>query len=120
MGGPQRMAERAGPARARQFVMTGGLYDAATMESWGVVTRVYPDAEFEERSRALARKLAEGPTKAHAATKAIIRAQKEGGARAADEIVPALAGALFATEDLKNAVQSFLTEGPGKATYEGR
>ena len=24
------------------------------------------------------------------------------------------------TEDLKNAVQSFLTEGPGKATYEGR
>jgi enoyl-CoA hydratase len=120
MGGPQRMAERAGPARARHFVMTGGLFDAATMESWGVVTRVYPDADFEDRSRAFALKLANGPTKAHAATKAIIRAQKEGGARAADEIVPALAGGLFATEDLKNAVRSFLTEGPGKATYEGR
>jgi enoyl-CoA hydratase len=120
MGGPQRMAERAGPARARHFVMTGGLFDAATLESWGVVTRVYGDDEFEEKSRAFARMLAEGPTKAHAATKAIIRAQKEGGARAADEIVPAEAGALFATEDLKNAVQSFLTEGPGKATYQGR
>ena len=120
MGGPQRMAERAGPARARHFVMTGGLFDAATMEQWGVVTRVYPDAEFEERSRAFARKLAEGPTKAHAATKAIIRAQKEGGARAADAIVPAEGGALFATEDLKNAVRSFLAEGPGKATYKGR
>lgn len=120
MGGPQRMAERAGPARARHFVMTGGLFDAATMESWGVVTRVYPDAEFEERSRAFAKKLAEGPTKAHAATKSIIRAQKEGGARAADEIVPAEAGALFATEDLQNAVRSFLAEGPGKATYQGR
>jgi hypothetical protein len=34
--------------------------------------------------------------------------------------VPALAGGLFATEDLQNAVQSFLTEGPGKATYTGR
>lgn len=121
MGGPQRMAERAGPARARHFVMTGGLFDAATLESWGVVTRVYPDAEFEEKSRAFARKLAEGPTKAHAATKAIISAQKEGGARAADAIVPSIAGSLFATEDLKNAVHSFLTEGPGKYTgYEGR
>ena len=120
MGGPQRMAERAGPARARHFVMTGGLFDAATMESWGVVTRVYPDDEFEERSRTFAMRLAEGPTKAHAATKNIIRAQKEGGARAADEIVPAEAGALFATEDLQNAVRSFLEDGPGKATYQGR
>lgn len=120
MGGPQRMAERAGPARARHFVMTGGLFDAVTMESWGVVTRVYPDAEFEERSRALARTLAEGPTKAHAATKALVRAATEDGARAADALVPEVSGPLFATEDLQNAVRSFLTEGPGKATYEGR
>ena len=28
--------------------------------------------------------------------------------------------ALFGTEDLKNAVASFLKDGPGKATYEGR
>jgi len=120
MGGPQRIAERAGAARARHFVMTGELFDAATMEDWGVVTTVYPDAEFAERSRAFARALADGPTKAHAATKSIIRAQKEGGARAADAIVPAEAGALFATEDLQNAVRSFLAEGPGKATYRGR
>jgi enoyl-CoA hydratase len=120
MGGPQRMAERAGAARAKHFVMTGGLFDAATMEQWGVVTRLYADDEFEEKSRAFARKLAEGPTKAHAATKAIVRAQKEGGARSADAITPAESGVLFASEDLKNAVQSFLTDGPGKATYTGR
>lgn len=121
MGGPQRLAERAGPARARHLVMTGGLFDAATLESWGVVTGVYPDAEFEERSRAFARALAEGPTRAHAATKRIVAAQKEGGARAADVIVPSLAGALFATRDLDSAVRSFLTEGPGRfAAYEGR
>src|ERR687885_1603946 len=35
MGGTQRMAERAGPARAREFVMTGALYPAATLEGWG-------------------------------------------------------------------------------------
>jgi enoyl-CoA hydratase/carnithine racemase len=120
MGGPQRMAGRAGPARVREFVMTGDLYPASTLRDWGVINMVWPDAEFEERSRELARRLANGPTVAHAATKRIIQAQKEGGARAADAIVPELSGALFATEDLKNAVDSFLTEGPGKATYVGR
>ena len=39
---------------------------------------------------------------------------------AADAVVPELSGALFATEDLRGAVASFLTEGPGKATYAGR
>ena len=107
MGGTQRLAERAGPARAREFVMTGALYDAATLDG------------FAEAARAFAMGLAAGPTKAHAATKAIVRAQVAGGARAADAIVPEVAGALFATDDLKGAVRSFLTDGPGKATYEG-
>ncbi len=120
MGGTQRLAERAGPARAREFVMTGELYPAATLEAWGVVNRVLPDDGFADAARAFARKLADGPTKAHAATKAIVRAQIDGGARAADAIVPEVAGGLFGTEDLKNAVQSFLTDGPGKARYEGR
>ncbi len=120
MGGTQRLAERAGPARAREFVMTGELYDAATLASWGVVNRVLPDEGFADAAHAFAMKLASGPTKAHAATKAIVRAQIDGGARAADAVVPEVAGGLFGTEDLKNAVQSFLTVGPGKATYEGR
>jgi enoyl-CoA hydratase len=120
MGGTQRLAERAGPARARELVMTGELYDAATLERWNVVNRVLPDEGFDEAARAFARRLAEGPTLAHAATKALVRAQVEGGARAADARVPEIAGALFATDDLKGAVRSFLEHGPGKATYEGR
>ena len=39
-GGTQRVAERAGPARARELVMTGGLYDAAVLHDWGVINRV--------------------------------------------------------------------------------
>lgn len=120
MGGTQRLAERAGPARAREFVMTGDLYDAATLHAWGVVNQVFPDDGFDAAARAYAGRLADGPTKAHAATKAIVRAQIEGGARAADAIVPEVAGGLFGTDDLKNAVRSFLEQGPGKATYEGR
>jgi len=120
MGGPQRLAERAGPARAKELIYTGELFDAATLERWNVVNRVYANDTFEAEARAFATKIANGPTKAHAATKAIVRAQKEGGARAADAIVGEVSGALFDTEDLKNAVHSFLTDGPGKATYEGR
>jgi enoyl-CoA hydratase len=121
MGGTQRLAERAGPARARELVMTGELYGAATLERWNVVNRVLPDEGFDAAARAFARKLAEGPTRAHAATKGIVRASLDrGGARGADERVPQLAGDLFATEDLKRAVRSFLERGPGHATYEGR
>ena len=77
--------------------------------------------DFDEAARAFARGLAEGPTRAHAATKAIVRAGLEGGgARGADERGPELAGDLFATEDLQNAVRSFLERGPGHAEYEGR
>jgi enoyl-CoA hydratase len=120
MGGTQRLAERAGPARARELVMTGELFDAPTLERWNVVNRVLPDEGFAEAALAFARGLAEGPTRAHAATKGIVRAQAEGGARAADERVPELAGGLFATEDLQGAVRSFLENGPGHATYSGR
>jgi enoyl-CoA hydratase len=100
--------------------MTGELYDAATLERWNVVNRVFPDADFDTEAHAFAHKLAEGPTRAHAATKAIVRAALDlGGAHGADQQVPRLAGDLFATDDLKNAVGSFLEHGPGHAAYEG-
>jgi hypothetical protein len=63
---------------------------------------------------------ATGPTRAHAATKAIIREQVEVGTGGADEITPEVSGRLFGTEDLRNAVASFLADGPGKATCTGR
>ena len=119
-GGVQRMAERAGPARAREFVMTGGLYDAEKMLEWGVVNRVVGADELLEKGMKFAHQLAAGPTVAHAATKRLVRAYLDGGIAAADATVPEIAGPLFETEDLKNAVRSFLDEGPGKATFEGK
>lgn len=120
MGGPQRLAERAGSGRARQLVMTGGLFDAATLERWNVVNEVKPDEELDEYARKLTRRLANGPTLAHAMTKRIVRAWRDEGMAGADRVTRRDAAALFETEDLKNAVDSFLENGPGKATYEGR
>jgi enoyl-CoA hydratase/carnithine racemase len=119
-GGTQRMAERAGPGRAREFVMTGGIYDAATLERWNVVNRVVPDDELLEKGMRFAHRLAAGPTLAHSATKRVVRGYLEGGVEEADRVTADAAGGLFQTKDLQRAVRSFLEEGPGKATFEGR
>jgi enoyl-CoA hydratase/carnithine racemase len=120
MGGPQRLAERAGPARARELIYTGERYPAAVLERWNVVNRVLPDEGFAEAAREYAHRVATGPTVAHAATKRLVATAVRDGARAADTLVPEVSGALFGTSDLRGAVTSFLTEGPGRATYSGR
>jgi enoyl-CoA hydratase len=83
-----------------------------------VVNAVHDDVDAA--ARALVDRLADGPTKAHAATKEIIAAWRSGGVRHADAVTPEASGALFDTDDLRCAVVSFLDVGPGKATYEGR
>jgi enoyl-CoA hydratase len=121
MGGTQRFAERAGSGRARQFVISGEVFSAEQLERWGVVNTIFPEEEFEQRSRALAEELAAGPTKAHAMTKHILRRFREGGLPAADEATRTEAADLFATEDLQNAVKTFLEHGgPGHAKFQGR
>ncbi|WP_280328936.1 enoyl-CoA hydratase/isomerase family protein [Nocardia wallacei] len=118
MGGPQRLAERAGSGRARELVMTGDLYGAGELAEWGVVNAVHEDVDTA--ARALAARLADGPTRAHAATKRIVAAWRSGGVAHADSVTPEVSGDLFATADLRGAVRSFLEVGPGKATYTGQ
>jgi enoyl-CoA hydratase/carnithine racemase len=120
MGGTQRLAERAGTGRARELVMTGVPFDAATLERWNVVNRVLPDEGFDQAARAFCAELAAGPTLAHAATKRVIRDFNEGGIELANDRVSGIAAELFESEDLRGAVRSFLAEGPGKATFSGR
>lgn len=120
MGGTQRLARTAGPARARELVMTGDLYDATTLAEWGVVNRVIRDDDFAQAAEDFARRLAEGPTLSHAVTKQVIRAYEEGGVPAADRIAPTAVGSLYETADFQGGVRSLLENGPGKAKFEGR
>ena len=118
-GGTQRMAERAGPARAAEFVMTGGLFDAATLERWNVVNRVLPDDEVLEKGMRFAQRLADGPTVAHKATKRIIRAYREGGVDGADAITKDQFADLFESEDLQERSQELPGRRPGKCLVRG-
>ena len=119
MGGTQRLAERAGHGRARELVMTGDLYDAETLAAWNVVNFVHDDDALPDAAEALARRLAEGPTRAHEVTKQIVSAYLEGGTALADRVMPAAVGSLYDTQDLKGAVETFLEKGPGNATFAG-
>ena len=85
-----------------------------------MVNRVLGADDLLEKARRFAGRLAAGPTLAHAATKRIVRAQADHGTRGADERTAELTSHLFETEDCRNAVQSFLQDGPGKAQFTGR
>ena len=77
-GGNQRLVERAGPARANEVIMTGGLFSAETFERWNVINRVLPADQLLEKATRFAKRLAEGPTLAHAATKQIVARHASG------------------------------------------
>ncbi|MGW2489098.1 enoyl-CoA hydratase/isomerase family protein [Streptomyces sp. NPDC001606] len=121
MGGTQRLAERAGPGRARELVMTGDLYRGSVLADWGVVNALFPPESFDADARNYALRLATGPTRAHRATKEVVRRLLDGGVAAADAALPALAAAVADTDDHRRAVAAFLTDGPEHTTaYEGR
>ena len=99
--------------------MSGERYPAATMERWNVVNRVLPDEGFDAAVRAVAADLATGPTLAHVATKQVIRDYLEGGVELANDRVGRVAGDLFATQDLQDAVRHVPARGAGEGDLPG-
>lgn len=119
-GGTQRLVARTGAGRAAEAVLTARPYPAQTMFEWGVVNRVLPATELQEKTRAFARRLSEGPTLAHGATKEIIRLTVDDGVEAADAALPQAGSKVMASQDLQRGVRTLMEKGPGHATFEGR
>ena len=125
LGGIYRVAERAGRARAAEWALTSERVPAATMERFGVVNRVVPDAQLLDEARAFALKVAKGPTRAHAAHKALLRAWTTGGVGTADDAMFDIAMPLFETDDvtrgLRSAVDALKTGKPRPVLdFQGR
>ena len=120
MGGTQRLAERAGTGRAREFVMTGVPVRRRRRSSAG--TSSTGCCPTRASTRPPGRSPPSSPPArrcAHAATKQVIRDYLEGGVALANERVRQVAGELFDTEDLSGAVRSFLERGPGQGDVRG-
>jgi enoyl-CoA hydratase/carnithine racemase len=118
-GGIERVAARAGLGRARSIAIGGALHKAEEFAAWGVIDRVLPAAELEEKAERFARKLADGPTLAYTAIKDIAAAYARAGVPGADERLLDAAVGLFDTVDAQEGIRSFLESGAGHAVYRG-
>ena len=116
-GGTQRLAARIGSARAAEMVYSAGIYPAEQLADWGLITRItQPDALIDE-GRAFAAQVAAGPTQAHTATKATLRAWRSGGVHAADAVTRAQGPRVILSHDLQDGIASLQKSGPGHAQF---
>ena len=120
MGGIQRLTQRAGAARAKEMALLARRYDAATLERWNVINRVVAADLLPDAALTIARELANGPTVAHASTKAIVSYAVSYGVAASDEAMGELQSPIWRSSDLKAGLISLREHGPGAARFEGR
>jgi enoyl-CoA hydratase/carnithine racemase len=86
----------------------------------GLADKVVPDAEVYEAARELVARYATGPALALRAAKQAVDKGLEVDLDTGLEVERLNFAALFATEDQKTGMRSFLENGPGKAVFEGR
>jgi enoyl-CoA hydratase/carnithine racemase len=99
-GALQRLAERVGRGRASRFAMLGEPIPGPVAVQLGIATQIVPEAGLAQTVEALAQRLATGPTKSYAATRALLKAWSAGGVPAADAVMLDVTMDLFNTEDV--------------------
>ncbi|HSR25311.1 MAG TPA: enoyl-CoA hydratase-related protein [Candidatus Eisenbacteria bacterium] len=119
-GGTQRLPRLIGPARAKDIVYTGRFVPAAEAHEIGLVDKVVPDDQVYRVARDLVAQYANGPAVALRAAKQALDAGLEVDLGTGLEIERLNFAALFATEDQRTGMRSFIDNGPGKATFAGR
>ena len=119
-GGTQRLTRLVGPAREKALFLTGRFLGAQEAAGFGIIDRVVtPDEVYTEALR-LAGRLAKGAPVAQAAAKRAIEAAVDLDLAAGLAVEREAFGALFATEDQKIGMASFIENGPGKAEFVGK
>ena len=119
-GGTQRLTRLVGPARAKDLIFTGRFVDAAEALAIGLVNQVVAPDDVLDAAMALAHRLAAGPPYALRAAKEAIDRGLEVDLATGLEIERVQFAALFATQDRRDGMNSFVENGPGKAEFSGR
>ena len=119
-GGTQRLARLVGLSRAKDIILTGRTVDAEEALRIGLVDRVVPADELHQAAYALAAELAKGALVAQGLAKRAIDQGPEGTLDDGLRLEQELFAEVFTTEDSRTGVASFLEQGPGKATFQGR
>jgi enoyl-CoA hydratase/carnithine racemase len=127
LGGVYRLAERCGPAIAREIVYTAETYTAEQFAQWHIVNRVVPVGDLHRTALDLAGRIAKGPALAHVQTKRLVRHALAHDSRAADRVVLDEATSLYESDDMQNAVGYLVDNGArsfrrnhAEIVFEGR
>ena len=107
-----------GHGRASELLFTGRVLHGEEAERWGFFNRVVEPAALLEQSRSLARSLADGPTFAHAMTKAMLHHE---WSMSVDQAIDAEAQAqaiCMGTEDFARAYRAFVEKATPR--FEGK
>lgn len=119
-GGTQRLPRLVGMSRAKDLVYSGRFVSSEEALSIGLVHEVTSPEAVYERAMEVAEGYASGPTVALMAAKQAIQNGIEVDLSSGLVIERQAFSALFATEDQKIGMESFVEQGPGKARFTGR
>lgn len=117
-GGTQRLARIAGPGVAREWVLTGEMYDAAEAHRVGVVNRLFAPEELREGTMKMVHTiLSRGPVALRLALEAIRRGLEM--PQAQGEIMETdMFGLAATTQDMREGMQAFLEK--RKPAFQGK
>jgi enoyl-CoA hydratase/carnithine racemase len=106
-----------GQGRAADLLYTGRSMSAEEGLAWGFFNRLVPAAELEPEARALALRIAAGPTFAHMMTKTQLALEWSMGIEQAIEAEAQAQAICMQTEDFRRAYRAFVAK--EKPVFEG-
>lgn len=107
MGVAYLLPRLVGLGRATEILLFGDRLDANDAERVGLATQVVEDDELLATAGATARRLAEGPTMAYAATKSLLSREQDMSLSAAIELEAMTQALLMTTEDHREFYSAF-------------
>ena len=106
-----------GQGRAAELLYTGRTMSAAEGERWGFWNALHPAEELEVQARALAERLAQGPTFAHSITKTQLNHEWNMGLDQAIEAEAQAQAICMQTQDFERAYRAFVAK--DRPVFEG-
>ena len=119
-GGTQRLPRLIGPAKAKDLCFSGRFVGAEEALAIGLVDKVVPPDDVYDAAVEMVSRYAAGPLYALRAAKEAIDEGLDLTLDAGLSIERKLFAGLFATEDRRIGMESFVENGPGKAEFVGR
>jgi enoyl-CoA hydratase/carnithine racemase len=119
-GGTQRLPRLVGVGRAKEIIYSGRFVAADEARHIGLLTEIVPASDVYSRAVEVAERYARGPGVALMAAKQVIQSGFEIDVASGLLLERQAFSALFATEDQKTGMSSFIERGPAQARFSGR